>query len=273
MAVETVIEAGSPVHYLRKLRELWHYRDLLWMLTYRDLRVRYAQTLLGIGWVVLNPVLSVVLLYFVFGVVTKVDTQGVPALVFTMAGLCSWNYFARVVGEAGISLIGSQSLVKKIYFPRLIIPMAKAISALIDLGVSLLILAVLMIWFRTPLLPSAWMMLPMLCLTILAGLAFGIWSSALSIRFRDFTHIIPLLLRIGMFVSPIAYGAVMVPDHLRFAFTLNPLTGIIEGCRHALFGLPADPAAIWIAVAVIFTVLVVGVWYFLRMDKYIADIL
>lgn len=273
MAVETLIEAGSPVQYIRKLRECWQYRDLLWMLAYRDIRVRYAQTVLGMGWAVVNPVLSVLLLYFVFSVVTKVDTQGIPALVFTMAGLCAWNYFSRVVGEAGSSLIGSQSLVKKVYFPRLIIPMAKAISALMDLGISLLILAAMMIWFGIPLHLSAWQIIPLLVMTVLAGLAFGVWVSALTIRFRDFTHIVPMLLRIGMFMSPIAYGAAMVPDRWRWAFNLNPLTGIIEGFRHALFQLPADPAALWVSGMVIVSILFLGVWYFLRMDQYIADIL
>lgn len=273
MATETLIDAGSPVQYVRKLRECWTYRDLLWMMAYRDIRVRYAQTVLGMGWAVINPVLSMVLLYFVFGVVTEVDTGGVPALAFTMAGLCAWNYFSRVVGEAGASLIGSQSLVKKVYFPRLIIPMAKAISALIDLGISLLLLAALMIWYGLPMSFSAWQVIPLLILTVLAGLAFGVWVSALTIRFRDFTHVIPLLLRIGMFMSPIAYGASMVPASYRQAFNLNPLTGIIEGIRHALFGLPADPSALWTSVIVILAVLGLGVWYFLRMDKYIADIL
>lgn len=273
MAVETLIEAGSPVQYIRKLRELWQYRDLLWMMAYRDIRVRYAQTVLGMGWAVINPVLSVLLLYFVFGVVTRVDTQGVPPLVFTMAGLCTWNYFSRVVGEAGSSLIGSQSLVKKVYFPRLIIPMAKAISALADLGVSLVLLASLMLWYRMPVHGSAWQLLPLLALAVLAGLAFGVWVAALTIRFRDFTHIIPLVLRIGMFMSPIAYSASLVPGQWRRAFDLNPLAGIIEGTRNALFHLPLDPVSLWISMAVIALVLVLGIWYFLRMDQYIADIL
>lgn len=273
MAVETLIEAGSPVQYLRKIRECWQYRDLLWMLTYRDIRVRYAQTLLGMSWAVINPVFSVLLLYFVFGVVADVDTQGVPPLVFTMAGLVAWNYFARVVGESGSSLIGSQSLVKKVYFPRLIIPLAKALSAMIDLAVSLVILGVMLLVFQISLTMAALLVLPLLLMTILAGMAFGVWVSALTIRFRDFTHIVPLLLRIGMFMSPIAYGASMVPERWRWAFDLNPLSGIIEGMRYALFQLPMDPVSLWTSGVVIFLILILGIWYFLRMDQYIADIL
>lgn len=273
MALTTIIEAGSPVQYWRKIRECWQYRDLLRMLTYRDVRVRYAQTFLGMTWAVINPVVSVLLLYFVFGVVVKVNTQGIPPLVFTMAGLCSWNYFSRVVGEAGGSVIGAQSLVKKVYFPRLIIPLSKAISAFMDLLIVLLLLGGMMILFQLPLTWRALMILPFIALTIMAGIAFGIWVAALTIRFRDFTHILPLILRIGMFLSPIAYGASLVPSPYRWAFNLNPLTGIIEGFRWALFHTSLDMGSLWLSMAVILFTLISGIWYFLRMDQYIADII
>jgi lipopolysaccharide transport system permease protein len=273
MSVTTIIEAGSAIQYWRKIKECWHYRDLLRMLSYRDIKVRYAQTILGMAWAVINPVVSVVLLYFIFGVVVKVDTHGVPPLIFTMAGLCSWNYFSRVVGEAGSSIIGAQSLVKKVYFPRLIIPLAKSISALIDLGIVLLILAIMMVVYQVPLGWQAVMIVPLTMLTILAGVAFGVWVAALTIRYRDFSHILPLILRIGMFLSPIAFGAAQVPQAYKWLFNLNPLTGIIEGFRWALFQTPLDISSVWISAAVILITLVSGVWYFLRMDQYIADII
>lgn len=273
MATTTIIEAGSPVQYWRKILECWHYRDLLRMLSYRDIRVRYAQTVLGMAWAVINPVISVLLLYFVFGVVVKVDTQGVPPLLFSMAGLCSWNYFSRVVGEAGSSVLGSQSLVKKVYFPRLIIPLSKAVSACIDLLIVLLIVAIMMIIYQVPVSWQALMIIPFTALTILAGIAFGVWVAALTIRFRDFTHILPLVLRIGMFLSPIAFGASLVPEPYRWAFNLNPLTGIIEGYRWALFHTPLDITSVWMSVVLIVIILIGGIWYFLRMDQYIADII
>ena len=273
MAITTIIEAGSPVHYWRKIRECWQYRDLLWMISYRDFRVRYAQTLLGMAWAVINPLISVLLLYFVFGVVVKVDTQGIPPLLFTMAGLSAWNYFARVVGEAGSSIIGAQSLVKKVYFPRLILPLSKSISALTDLMIVLLMLGVMMLAYDIPLSMQSLMIIPFIALSVLAALAFGIWVSALTIRFRDFSHILPLVLRIGMFLSPIAYGARLVPPSYKWAFNLNPLTGMIEGIRWALFNTSLDIQAVWMSVAVTIIVLVTGVWYFLKMDQYIADIL
>jgi lipopolysaccharide transport system permease protein len=213
------------------------------------------------------------LLYFVFGVVVKVDTQGIPPLAFTMAGLYSWNYFSRVVGEAGGSIIGSQSLVKKVYFPRLIIPFSKAISAIMDLAVVLLLLIAMFLIYQIPIGWQVLAIIPFTALTILAGVAFGVWVAALTIRFRDFGHILPLILRIGMFLSPIAYSSSLVPQQYRWAFNLNPLTGIIEGCRWALFDTPIDPSALWSSILIILVTLAGGIWYFLRMDQYIADII
>jgi lipopolysaccharide transport system permease protein len=273
MPITTIIEAGSPIQYWWKIKECWVYRDLLRMLSYRDIRVRYAQTVLGMAWAVINPLISMLLLYFIFGVVIKVDTQGVPPLLFSLAGLCAWNYFARVVGDAGNSVIGAQSLVKKVYFPRLIIPLSKSISALIDLMIVLIILAGMMIYYKIPLSWQTLMFLPFIMMAVLAGIAFGVWVAALSIRFRDFTHILPLVLRIGMFLSPIAFGATLVPLNYKWAFNLNPLTGIIEGFRWALFNTPLDAGAVWTSLVVILVILFGGVWYFLRMDQYIADVI
>jgi lipopolysaccharide transport system permease protein len=213
------------------------------------------------------------LLYFVFGVVVKVDTQGVPPLIFTMAGLCSWNYFSRVVSEAGSSVIGAQTLVKKVYFPRLVIPLSKAISAFMDLAIVLILLAGMMVMYQIPLSWKVLMIIPFLMLTVLAGIAFGIWVAALTIRFRDFVHIVPLLLRIGMFVSPIAFSASIVPSSYQWAFNLNPLTGIIGGFRWSLFNIPIETDAVWMSCVVILLTLISGIWYFLRMDQYIADII
>ena len=273
MAGLTIIEAGSPVQYLRKIIECWRYRDLALMLSYRDIKVRYAQTILGFSWAVINPVLSMLLLYFVFGIVARVDTQGIPPLIFVMAGLSAWTYFARAIGESGTSVIAAQSLVKKVYFPRLIIPLSKALSGLADLGVVLFLLFLMVIFYKIPLSPRMLMILPFILMAIMTGAGFGVWIAALTIRYRDFTHILPLLLRIGMFISPIAYSAEMVPGAYRFLFNLNPLTGIIEGIRWSLFQTPLDVSSVWTSLIVISVVSISGTWYFLRMDKYIADII
>ncbi|HUR31638.1 MAG TPA: ABC transporter permease [Saprospiraceae bacterium] len=273
MSKTTILQAGLSANAFQRIKECFQYLDLLWMLSYRDIRVRYAQTFLGLSWAVINPVISVLLLHLVFNVVAKVDTQSVPPLVFTMAGICAWSYFARVVGDAGTSIIGAQSLVKKVYFPRLIIPFSKAMSALLDLGIVLFLLACMLIIYKIPLTWQALMIIPFILLTVLASVAFGVWISALTIRYRDFHHILPVVLRIGMFLSPIAYSASKVPENYKWVYNLNPLTGIIEGFRWAIFDTPFNLVSLWISMSIILITLIGGIWYFLRMEQYIADII
>lgn len=273
MLKTTIIQTGSPLQYWSRVKEIFQYKDLIRMLSYRDIRVRYAQTWLGFLWALINPVISMFLLYIVFGMVVKADTQGVPTMLFIVAGLCAWNYFARVAGEGGTSLLTAQSLVKKVYFPRLIIPLSKAVSGMIDLLVVLILLFTMLLWFQVSLKLQSLLIIPFILLTLLTGFAFAIWISALSIRYRDFTHIVPLLLRMGMFLSPIAYGANLAPEKYRWLFQLNPLTGIMEGYRWALFDTILDPLSLIISVSMTLLMLISGIWYFFRMEQYIADIL
>lgn len=273
MSKTTILQADQSIDVFQRLKECFQYLDLLRMLSYRDIRVRYAQTFLGLSWSVINPVISVLLLHLVFNVVVKVDTQSVPPLVFTMAGICSWNYFSRVVGEAGGSIIGAQSLVKKVYFPRLIIPFSKALGAILDLVIVLILLAIMLIAYQIPVTWKVLMIIPFTLLTILASIAFGVWISALTIRYRDFNHILPLVLRIGMFLSPIAYSVSIVPQNYKWIYNLNPLTGIIEGFRWAIFNTSLDLISIWISIIIIMITLIGGIWYFLQMERFIADII
>lgn len=269
----TIISSGQRPDVGMMIREVLDYRHLISLLSYRDIRIRYAQTWLGIAWALINPLITVGLLYFVFSIVTRVDTQGVPSIVYMLAGLCVWSYFSRTVGDAGQSFIGGQSLVKKVYFPRIIIPVSKAISGLIDLGIVLIILFILFPVYHIPLHSQMLMVIPFLLLTILASLAVGVWMSALTIRFRDFVHIMPLLLRIGLFISPVAYGTVSVPESYQYLYQLNPLSGIISGMRWALFDTPMAWQPVWVSILVILIVLVSGIWYFRRMERFIADII
>lgn len=269
----TVLQAGVSARYFQRLLECFRYRDLLRMLSYRDLRVRYAQTFLGITWALINPIIAVLLLYFVFSIVAKVDTNGVPPLLFTMAGLCSWTYFTRVINDAGHSIVGAQTLVKKVYFPRLIIPLSKVLSGLVDFIIVLILLFILLLVYKIPFHTQMLMIFPFILLTILAGTGFGVWVAALSIRYRDFGQIVPVILRIGMFISPIAYGASLVPEKFRWIYNLNPLTGIIEGFRWSLFNTPLDPVSVWVSLIMVVVVLLSGIWYFFRLDQFIADII
>ena len=230
MSVKTIIKPSTNPFALN-LKELWDYRELLWTLTYRDFRIKYAQTAIGFTWALINPIFSILILSFVFGTIAKVGTGGaeVPHLLYTTVGMCGWTYFAAVFGQGGQSIIGAQNMVKKIYFPRLVIPLSKAITAFIDLAIVLVIIVILMIYYNvTPSINIIY--LPgFIIAAIVAGLAGGIWMSALTIRFRDFVHITPLLLRIGMYATPIAFPASAVPEKYQLLFYLNPLAGVPHG--------------------------------------------
>lgn len=269
----TILEAGVTPQYWQRIRECFQYADLLRMLCYRDLRVRYAQTFLGVAWALMNPLIAVILLYFVFTIIARVNTYHVPPLLFTMAGLYVWNYFSRVVSDAGGSIIGAQSLVKKIYFPRLIIPLSKALSATVDLAIVLVILLLMILFYRIPVTWNILYLIPFTVMILLAAMAFGIWVSALTIRYRDFNHILPLVLRIGIFLSPIAYSASDVPAQYKTLYHLNPLASIIEGVRWAAFNTPFDSQYLWMSSAIILVALLSGIWYFIHMEQYIADII
>ena len=206
---KTIIEPKKGLSILN-FRELYRFRELLWTLTYRDFRVKYAQTILGFVWAFINPIFTLVILSFVFGTVAKVDTGGVPHVIYTIAGMCGWTYFAKVFEQAGGSIIGAQNMVKKIYFPRIIIPTSKAITALIDFVIVLLCLAILMIVYKFPPASTIIYMPLFIIVAIVSGLTAGIWMSALTIRFRDFQHITPLLVRVGMYATPIALSLIHI---------------------------------------------------------------
>lgn len=273
MKEQIEIIANSRIRFLQKCLELWQYRSLLFELSKRDLKSRYAQTFLGPLWAVINPILSVLLLYFVFGVVVKADTQGIPPLLFVMCGICAWNFFSRLIGDAGQSIISAQAIVKKIYFPRLIIPLSKGIVGLADLVIVLLLLGILMAYYAYPVTWRLALLFPLTLITAISGLAFGIWVSALSIRFRDFMQVIPLLLRLGMFISPIGYSLASVPAQYHWWYKLNPVSGLIEGFRSCILNTAFDWNGLLYATIVSLIVLLSGMYYFFRLDRYIGDIL
>ena len=272
------IEPGKRV-WRQSLAELYQYRELLWTLTYRDLRVKYAQTLIGLLWVIINPLLNLALLSFVFGVVAKVDLgqtadgRAIPQILYTLVGLCGWTYFSTVMADAGGSIIAAQGMVKKIYFPRLVIPLSKALTGLVDLLVVLLCLPLFMLYYGFA--PGAyWYSFPLfLLIALLSGLAGGIWMSALTIRFRDFQHITPLILRLGMYITPIAYPVSAAPEAWRWVFYLNPLTGVVEGMRWAVLGTGELPVELYYSAAGVLVLFLSGVWYFQRVERVMADIL
>ncbi|MGB1216324.1 MAG: ABC transporter permease [Saprospiraceae bacterium] len=254
-------------------KEIWQYKELLWTLAYRDLRVKYAQTAIGFTWAIINPLFTIVILSFVFGSVAKVDTGTTPHIIYTAAGMCGWTYFSALLGQAGNSIIGAQNMVKKIYFPRLIIPMSKAITAFVDLAIVLACIAILMIIYQTPITSSIIYLPLFLGMAVISGLSAGIWMSALTIRYRDFTHITPMLLRIGLYLTPIAYPASAVPEKYQVFFYMNPMAGVVEGVRWSLIGGEVPNNLIYISFVIVTLLFIAGLFYFNKTEKVMADIL
>ncbi len=205
------------------LRDLWEYRELLYFLTWRDIKVRYKQTLLGVAWVIFQPLLSMIIFTFVFGRMVGVPSDGIPYALFAYAGLLPWTFFSGAVTRSGNSLVGSAHLITKVYFPRLIIPGAAVAAGLIDFAIAFILLAVLMACYSVPL-GFGLLMLPLLVLlTALLALGIGMWASAMNVKYRDVGHILPFMITLGMFASPIIYPSSIVPAKWRWLFELNPL--------------------------------------------------
>lgn len=275
-AYKLTVDASDSALKLN-LKELFRYKDLFFVLAYRDLRVRYAQTFLGLLWAFIQPATTLLIISVVFGKLVNVDTNGIPYPVFAITGISVWTYFSFVLSQSGTSLTGAQDMVKKIYFPRLVIPLSKAVVGLIDFGVALLILIVLFFYYG--IIPSSNIVfLPaFIILLIIASLAVGIWLSALTIRYRDFQYVVPFLVQFGLYITPIAYSSQTVsnnlPEWASILFYLNPMTSIVDGFRWCLLGNSVPSDYFWLSVSVIFILFVSSVYYFKSLEKTMADII
>lgn len=272
--MQSKIITSSSSRWFPDFKELLRYRDLFLTLAWRDFRVRYAQTSIGLLWALIQPVATIAILSLVFGNFVGVQT-GVPHLIFTVAGMSMWTYFAFVMSNSGSSIITSQEMVKKIYFPRLIIPLSKAVVGLIDLGITLLILIGLFFYYGIT--PSAnWWMAPFfIILAILVALAVGIWLSALTVRYRDFQHVVPFLVQLGLYITPVAYPAEFaakhLPDWAASLYYLNPMAGVVQGFRWSLFGGTPPDGYFWISVVMVFVLFLTSLLYFKRVEDEMAD--
>lgn len=260
---------------LPDFKELFAYKDLFLTLTWRDFKVRYAQTVIGILWAFLQPVVTLIILSLVFGRFIGVETP-VPYFVYATTGMALWTYFSFVMTNAGSSIISNQGMIKKIYFPRLIIPLSKAAVGLIDLGIALLIMIILMMYYGISVSYTAFFAPLFILMAMLAALSVGIWLSAMSIRYRDFQHIVPFAVQIGLYLTPVAYPAEFAMTHLpKWAATLyylNPMAGIIQGFRWSLFGGQVPDNTMYISFAMVFVLLVTGLMYFRRIEDEMADL-
>lgn len=255
-------------------RELWQYRELIYFLTWRDIKVRYKQATLGVAWAILQPVLTTLITSVVFGYLLKVDTgSDLPYPVFTLAAQLPWHLFQLSLQKSSLSLVGNSNLITKIYFPRIIIPISSVFAVLVDFGISLLLLFGAMFVYKLPLTWNALWLIPLTLLAILAALAVGLWLSALNVQYRDIQQIVPFLLQIWMYATPIVYPITIIPEGLiRNIYSLNPMVGVVQGFRWALFGGAApDTSLLYSGIAVI-VLLISGLFFFRRMEKTFADV-
>ena len=255
-----------------ELRDLWAFRELLYFLTWRDVKVRYKQTGLGIAWAILQPVLTMLIFTIFFGRLAGVPSDNIPYPIFAYAGLLPWTFFANAISNSGNSLVGSANLITKVYFPRIIIPGAAVAAGLVDFAIALVILIALMFFYGIGLTWNIVMFPVAVVLTTLLALGVGMWLSALNVKYRDIKFALPFLIQLWMFVSPVIYPSSFLPEKFRWLFSLNPLTGIIETYRSSLFGRPFNWTALAISAVVTLAALIYSSYTFRRMEKSFADI-
>ena len=252
------------------LRDLWTYRELLYFLTWRDVKVRYKQTLLGAAWALLQPLLLMLIFTFFFARLAGIDSGRVPYPLFAYAGLLPWTFFANAVANGGNSLVGSTNLITKVYFPRMFIPAAAVGAGLVDLAIAFGMLIVLMIYYGVELQRGLVWLPALVVLTTLLALGVGMLMSAFNVKYRDIRYALPFMIQVWMFASPVIYP---IPDSWRWLLALNPMTGIIEGFRAALFGQPVDGFALGLSAAITLVLLVCSAFVFTRMEKSFADVI
>jgi lipopolysaccharide transport system permease protein len=271
---ELVIEPGhSEKNYWS---DLWRYRELFYILAWRDVSVRYKQTAIGVIWAILRPFLAMVIFTVVFGRIAKMPSNGIPYPILVFAAMLPWQFFSSALLEASNSLIANTNLISKIYFPRLIIPAGTVITSLVDLSISAVLLGVLMVCFRF--MPD-WRVLTLPFFTLLAFLAAlgpGLLLTALNVKFRDFRYVVPFIAQFGLFISPVGFSSDVIPQQWRLAYSLNPMVGVIDGFRWAIcrggtgeFYLPGFA----LSLVVIILFLLIGIWYFRRTEKSFADVI
>jgi lipopolysaccharide transport system permease protein len=256
-----------------RLKEIWDYRELLYFLVWRDVKVRYKQTAIGATWAVIQPLMTMIVFTVVFDKFAKMPSDGLPYPIFSYAALLPWTYFSKALNQSVVSVVGDASLITKVYFPRLLLPLSAVVGGLIDFAIAFVFLLGMMAWYG--IIPH-WgiLLLPVLVLmTMLTALSVSAWLSVINVRYRDVGQAIPFLVQIWLFASPVAYPASVVPENWRFLYNLNPLAGIIEGFRWALLGSQNPPViALVSTTAIVLALLYGGILFFKRMEQTFADV-
>lgn len=269
----TVIEPKTGWARLN-ISELWRFKGLFYFLAWRDIKVKYRQTAIGVFWAILQPTLGMLLFTAVFSRLAKMPSDNAPYPIFVFLGLLPWNYFATVLGQSTTSLVGGANLITKIYFPRLIIPVSSAMAALLDLFIASSVLGVLMYFYGITPGPAFILVVPLLFLTLMNAIGFGLWFSALNVRYRDVQYAVPFLIQIWMFATPVVYPGTVIGGKWRLILLLNPMAGVIEAMRAAVLGHAAIP---WGGLAISalsgFLVFLSGMFYFKRVERHFADVI
>lgn len=271
---ELIIEAGGAEH--QYWHDLWNFRELFSILAWRDISVRYKQTVIGIAWAVVRPLLTMVVFTVIFGRIARLPAPGaVPYALLVMSAMLPWQFFSTAMSEASNSLIGNANLISKIYFPRLIVPAGSVITAFVDFLITLGLMALLMAWYHFA---PDWRLLLLPAFMILAfGVAFGtgLWLCALNVKYRDFRYIVPFIVQLGLYVSPVGFSSAIVPGKWRLLYSLNPLVGVIDGFRWSFLRgqSPLDWSVVLLSVVIVVLFLASGIWYFRKMERTFADVI
>jgi len=267
------IKAGHTEYHYWK--DLWRYRELFCFLAWRDILVRYKQTIIGFSWALIRPLLTMIVFTVIFGKLAKLPADGVPYAIMVFAAMLPWNFFATAFAEAGNSMIGNANMISKVYFPRLVIPASAVIVSFVDFLISFAILAILMAWYGFAPSPRI-LMLPLFVLVVFAAsLGAGLWIAALNVKYRDFRYIIPFIVQMGLYISPVGFSSSIVPEKWRFVYSLNPMVGVIDGFRWSIIG--GDYQLFWpgFALSMVLVMLILGggIFYFRRTEKIFADVI
>ena len=255
------------------LRDLWLYRELVFFMVWRDVKVKYKQTLLGMAWAVIQPIMTMLVFTFVFGSVAKVATDGIPYPIFSFAALLPWGLFEVALNQGSRSLVAHNNMVTKIYFPRLILPMSSVFAGLVDFVIAFVILIVLMFYYRmAPAYELIWTLPFFILLAIVTALGVALWLSAINVRYRDVNQALPFLTRFWLFVTPIAYSSDIISGKWQYLYYLNPMAGVVDGFRWALLGTGVGPGpTLWVSTGISILILISGLFYFRSMEKTFAD--
>ncbi len=277
---EVIILRPSRGWIALNLPDLWRYRELIYFLIWRDIKVRYKQTLLGAAWAIIQPFFTMIVFTLFFNQLAKISSDNLPYPLFSYAGLLPWGLFTKAIGDAGRSMITNRSMITKIYFPRLVIPVASVLSGVVDFAIAFVVLLGMMVYYNVQpggqyhivLTPAIWTLPLFLLLTLATALGVGLWLSALNVIYRDINYMLPFLTQFWLFITPVAYPASMIPARWQLIFALNPMTGVVEGFRWALLGAGTAPGPMLaVSTAITLIILISGLFYFRRMERTFAD--